>query len=105
LEDLRRFPEPVQDAIGYALYLAQCGAAHPTAKRLRGALHGLVQVAADLGGSTYRAVYTAWPADAVYVLHVCQKKSTRGISTPRHVVELIERRAQAAREHLRRTEE
>ena len=32
----------------------------------------------------HRAVYTAQFDDAIYVLHAFQKKSTRGIATPKH---------------------
>ena len=34
-KDFRAFPDPVQDAIGYALYQAQIGKKHPNAKPLR----------------------------------------------------------------------
>jgi phage-related protein len=37
-------------------------------------------------------VYAVKFADAVYVLHVFQKKSKRGIATPRRELELVKRR-------------
>jgi phage-related protein len=37
-------------------------------------------------------VYTVKLVSAVYVLHLFQKKSTRGIATPKHVVDLIKAR-------------
>lgn len=40
LADLRACPDRVQDTVGYALYMAQCGARHPSAQRLKGDLHG-----------------------------------------------------------------
>ncbi|WP_231636616.1 MULTISPECIES: hypothetical protein [Planktothricoides] len=36
LEDLKAFPEEVRQGVGYALYLAQCGEKHPSAKPLKG---------------------------------------------------------------------
>ena len=36
LRDLKTFPEDVQDAIGYALYVVQTGGKHPAAKPLKG---------------------------------------------------------------------
>jgi phage-related protein len=99
LEELRACPEAVQDAVGYALYLAQCGEQHPAAKRLRGELRGLVEIVDDWGGNTYRAVYTASLAGVIYVLHVFRKKATRGIATPRHVIEGIKGRLRQARTH------
>lgn len=99
LKDLRACPEQVQDVVGYALFLAQCGETHPAAKRLKGELHGVVEIVDDFDGDTYRAVYTARLAGAVYVLHVFQKKATRGIATRRHDVDLIKTRYRRALEH------
>ena len=48
---------------------------------------------------TYRAVYTAKLAGAIYVLHVFQKKATRGIATPKHAIDLIKARLRRAEEH------
>ena len=39
-KDLRTFPEPVQDHVGYALYVAQRGGRHRDAKTLSGLLWG-----------------------------------------------------------------
>jgi phage-related protein len=51
----------------------------------------------------YRAIYTAQFADVVYVLHVFQKKSKRGIATPKQDIDLIRRRlAEAERHHRER---
>ncbi|HWK88570.1 MAG TPA: type II toxin-antitoxin system RelE/ParE family toxin, partial [Longimicrobium sp.] len=50
----------------------------------------------DHDGYTYRAVYTVRIKDAVYVLHVFQKKSRRGIATPQHEMELIRARLRLA---------
>ncbi len=106
LKDLRACPEEVQDVVGYALFLAQEGKQqHPAAKPLRGALHGLVEVVADHASGTYRAVYTAKLANAIYVLHVFQKKATRGIATPKHELDLIKARLQWAQRHARGEEE
>lgn len=82
--------------MGYALYLAQEGGKHPDAKPLKGfAGAGVLEVADDYDGDTYRAIYTLTRPGAVYVLHAFQKKSTRGIATPRREVELIRRPTQA----------
>ena len=37
--------------------------------------------------------------DVVYVLHAFQKKSKRGIATPKQDIELIEARLKRAKEH------
>jgi phage-related protein len=42
-------------------------------------------------------------AQAVYVLHVFKKKSTRGVGTPTPEKELIRMRLRVAEEHYRET--
>ena len=96
LRVLRTFPSGVQDEVGYALYLAQRGAKHLSAKPLKGLGPGVLEVLSDYRGDTYRAVYTIRLADRVYVLHAFQKKSKRGIATPRIELDLIGRRLKAA---------
>lgn len=99
-DDLREFPEPVKDLMGYALYLAQTGSKHPSAKPLKGFTGaGVLEVVEDHMGDTYRAIYTVRFADAVYVLHAFQKKSKSGIATPQREIDLIKTRLQRAREH------
>src|SRR5258706_12144080 len=83
-KDLRAFPEPVQDHMGYALYVAQRGGRHRDTKTLSGfGGAGVVEAIKDFRGDTFRAVYTVRHADAVYVLHAFQKKSKTGRETPR----------------------
>jgi phage-related protein len=96
-KDLREFPEPVQDRMGYALYVAQQGGKHRDAKALRGfGGAGVVEVIQDYGGDTFRAVYTLRYAGAVYVLHAFQKKSKSGRETPRREMESIQQRLREA---------
>lgn len=97
LDDLRAFPEEVKGAVGYALWLAQLGRKHPDARPLRGFDGaGVLEVVEDFRGDAYRAVYTVRFRSAVYVLHVFQKKSTRGIATAERDIDLIRKRLQDA---------
>jgi phage-related protein len=97
LKDLRAFPEPVQDHMGDALYVAQRGGRHRDTKTLSGfGGAGVVEVIKDFRGDTFRAVYTVRHADGVYVLHAFQKKSKTGRETPRRDTELIEQRRREA---------
>jgi len=94
------FPEDVQDVMGYALHLAQCGEKAPSAKPLadfKGA--SVLEICDDHAGDTYRAIYTVRFSEAVYVLHAFQKKSKKGIATPKSEIELIEQRLRKAKEH------
>jgi phage-related protein len=101
-KDLIAMPEEVQDTVGYALYLAQVGKKYDHAKPLKGfGSAGVLEVVDDSGGATFRAVYTIELADAVYVLHCFQKKSTRGIATPKPDMDLIRERLKAAQAHAK----
>jgi phage-related protein len=103
-EDLKGFPEDVQDATGYALYIAQTGGKHPHAKALRGfGGAGVLEVMENHAGDTYRTVYTVRLQHAVYVLHAFQKKSRRGIETPREEIDLVRARLRLAEEHHNRS--
>ena len=96
-KDFRAFPDPVQDAMGYALYQAQVGLKHGSAKPLKGfGGAGVLEIVADHVGDTFRAVYTVKFATAIYVLHAFQKKSKSGSKTPAEDLELIQRRLKAA---------
>ena len=96
-KDFRAFPDPVQDAMGYALYHAQVGLKHGSAKPLKGfGGAGVLEIVTDHVGDTFRAVYTVKFATAIYVLHAFQKKSKAGIKTPTEDLELIQRRLKAA---------
>ena len=95
--NLRGFPDAVQDHIGYALYVAQRGDKHRDAKVLTGfGSAGVVEIVADYRGDTFRAVYTMRYAGALYVLHAFQKKSKTGRATPQRDLELIKHRLREA---------
>jgi phage-related protein len=105
LRDLRQFPDAVRQVMGFALYLAQVGDKHPDAKPLKG-FHGggVLEVVDHFDGDTFRTVYTVRFVDVVYVLHAFQKKSKRGVATPKRDMGLIrERHEQARRLHGERS--
>ena len=94
-EDLKGFPSEIQDEIGYALYVAQIGDKHPKAKPLKG-LSGVMEIRSNYASNTYRAVYTTKIGNVIYVLHAFEKKSKRGIETPRREIDRIKRRLKIA---------
>lgn len=99
-KDLSDMPDDVQDVFGYALHQAQEGGKHSQAKPLKGfSGAGVLEVVEDYDGDTYRAVYTVKFGAAVYALHCFQKKSTKGIETPQHDIDLIKSRLKAAEAH------
>jgi phage-related protein len=104
-KDLLALPEEVMDVFSYALYLAQMAKKHDQAKPLKGfGSAGVVEVAEDWQGGAYRAVYTVRFSGRVFILHVFQKKSKRGSTTPRADMELIRRRLEAAEEMVKELE-
>ena len=98
-EDLKKFPATVQDQVGFALYQAQVGLKHRTAKPLKGLGASVLEVISRQDGDTYRTVYTVRFKAAIYVLHAFQKKAKRGIATPKQDIDLVKHRLKAAEQH------
>ncbi len=96
-KDLMALPADVRRLFGYALSLAQAGDQHDSAKVLKGfGGAGVLEAVEDDAGGTYRAVYTVKFKEAVFVLHCFQKKSKRGIVTPKEDMDIIRARLKAA---------
>ena len=68
------------------------------AKPLKHIGSGVFEIRATHRTDTYRAVYTVKIGERIYVLHSFQKKSKRGIKTPKKEIDLIKRRLKMARE-------
>ena len=98
-DDLNAFPGPARREAGYALYLAQIGMKAVKAKPLKGfGGAGVLEVVADHDRNAFRAVYTVRFAKAVFVLHAFQKKSKKGIATPKGDLKIIQQRLKLAAE-------
>mgnify|MGYP001552770799 CR=1 FL=1 len=68
------------------------------AKPLRGfGGAGVIEIVVDFGGNAFRTVYTVMFAEAVYVLRAFQRKSKRGIATPKAELERIRTRLARAK--------
>jgi phage-related protein len=97
-KDLKDFPLPVRQAMGYALFYAQNGKLHEHAKVLSGmGSAGVQEIKENDRGGTYRIIYTVETAEYVFVLHAFQKKSKSGIATPKEESELVKSRLKEAR--------
>jgi phage-related protein len=107
-DDLFVFPSTVKRVIGFAIRIAQKGGKHPDAKPLKGFKGaGVLEVISDFDGNTFRAVYTVKLKGVVYVLHAFQKKSKKGIKTPKAEIDKVKARlkdAEALHEERRRNE-
>ena len=83
-------------AVGFALSARSTAGSIQAAKPWKGEGPGVLEVVKDYDGDTYRAIYTVRFAQAVYVLHVFQKKSPRGIETRQSDIVLVRERLKAA---------
>jgi phage-related protein len=93
LKDLRAFPDEVRQVFGTAIYYAQLGGKHPQAMTMKGYKGaGVLEVVEDHLGDTYRCMYTVRYAGKIYVLHVFQKKSKKGVATPQPEIDLVNSR-------------
>lgn len=101
-KNLMALPVEVRRLFGFALSLAQVGDRHDAAKVLKGfGGAGVLEVVEDDAGGTYRAVYTVKFAEAVFVLHCFQKKSKRGIATPKEDMDIIHARLKIAEAYVK----
>lgn len=88
--------------MGYALFEVQKGKKPLSAKPLHGfGGANVLEIVENSCQGTYRAVYTVRFEKAIYVLHCFQKKSKKGIATPKQEIDLIWRRLKTAEEDYR----
>ena len=97
--NIRGFPEDARHDAGYQLELVQRGEQPDDFKPMPDIGEGVEEIRVRESSGIYRVIYTARLAEAVYVLHAFQKKSKRGIATPRSDIELIRRRLRDAESH------
>jgi phage-related protein len=105
LKDLKALPQEVQRVLGRELMDVQFGGQLLNAKPMKGLGSRVYEIVEDFDTNTYRGVYTVRFADAVYALHVFQKKSRRGSETPQHEIDLIRNRLRQAEEHYQKWRE
>jgi phage-related protein len=82
------------------LTIAAEGVKPDIVKPFKGLGSGIFEIALPWRGDAFRVVYAVQIAEELWVLHAFQKKSTQGIKTPRHEVELIESRLKRVKELL-----
>jgi len=64
----------------------------------RGVGSGVLEIALRYASDAYRVVAAVQLGKRIYVLHAFQKKSKKGIATPKRDIELIKKRYAEARE-------
>jgi phage-related protein len=96
--NVQAFPEGVQKIIGDELQLIQFGGMPKDAKPFKGLGSGVFEIAVHFIGDAYRTVVAVQLGEKIYVLHAFQKKSKKGIATPKREVDLIKQRYAEAKE-------
>lgn len=91
-KDLMKFPKEVIQEMGYALYYAQRNEHYSKTKSFRGYGLGVYEVTIEYERNAYRTIYIVSLDNTVYVVHCFQKKSKRGIKTPKKELEIITHR-------------
>lgn len=89
LKSLREFPEDARHDAGYQLDKVQRGEQPDDFKPMPSIGKGVEELRVWDDSGTYRVIYTARLADAVYVLHAFQKKTQ---ATAKRDVELARKR-------------
>ena len=71
------------------------------AKPMKGLGSGVFEVALPFRGNAFRVVYAVQLGNELWVVHAFQKKSTQGIKTPKHEIDLVKDRLKRLKEMLR----
>ena len=100
LKKFARFPSDAQTICMTALTIAAENGKADIAKPFKGVGSGVFEIALPLRGNAFRVVYAVQMGDEIWVIHAFQKKSTQGIKTPLHEVELIESRLKKLKDML-----
>src|ERR1017187_6073737 len=101
LKEFEKFPEGARSICLAALTIAAEGAKADIAKPMHGLGSGVLEIALPFRGDAFRVVYAVQLGGEIWVVHAFQKKSTQGIKTPQHEIEVIKDRLKRLKEMLR----
>ena len=100
-KSFEEFPEDAQSICLAALTIAAEGGKADIAKPMKGFGSGVFELALAHRGNAFRVVYAVQLGEDLWVVHAFQKKSTQGIKTPKHEIDLIKDRLKRLKEMLR----
>src|SRR3989304_887159 len=95
------FPEGAREVFIDALSVAAEGTKAGIAKPMKGLGSGVFEIVLPYRGNAFRVIYAVQLGDDLWVVHAFQKKSTHGIRTPKHDIDLIKDRLKRLKEMLR----
>lgn len=97
-KNIQKFPKDVQKIIGDELQVMQFGLMPKDVKPFKGVGTGVFEIAIKYDKDAYRTVLAVQLGERIYILHAFQKKSKKGIATPKSDVDLIKQRYKEAKE-------
>jgi phage-related protein len=100
LKDFRAFPQPAQQKAARGLTQIAEGDTPEIAKPMTGLGAGMWELAIKERGDAFRVIYALQLDDDVWVVHAFQKKSTSGIATPKHEIDVVKERIKRLKEAL-----
>ena len=100
LKEFERFPEGTKSICLAALTIAAEGGVADIVKPLHGMGSGVFEIVLPFRGDAFRVVYAVQLGEDIWVIHAFQKKSTQGIKTPAHDIDLIKNRLKSVKEIL-----
>src|ERR1700682_2320490 len=101
LNEYEKFPEGARTICLTALTIAAEGGKADIAKPMQGLGSGVFEIALPFRSDAFRVIYAVQLAEEIWVIHAFQKKSTQGIKTPKHEIDLIKDRLKRLKEMLR----
>ena len=100
-KELGKFPQGARTIMLRALTIAAAGSKSDIAKPMKGLGPGVYEIALAYRSDAYRTVYAVKLGEDIWVVHAFQKKSSKGIKTPKREVDLIRSRISQLKEQLR----
>ena len=101
LRNFETFRDAVRSTCLTALTIAAEGGKADIAKPMQGLGSGVFEISLPFRGDAFRVVYMVQLGDDIWVVHAFQKKSTKGIKTPRSEIDLVKDRLKRLKEMLR----
>jgi phage-related protein len=99
-KEFGKFPQGARTIVLRALTIAAEGSKSDIAKLMKGLGSGVYEIALAYRSDAYRAVYAVKLGEDIWVVHAFQKKSTKGIKTPKREIDLIRSRINQLKEQL-----
>ncbi len=88
-KDFADFPTRAQERAAEALTVVADGATPDIAKPLTGLGAGVWELVLKERGDAYRVMYALQIDDDIWVVHAFQKKSKKGVATPKAEIDLV----------------